>query len=93
MTDPRIKAEAARWLIELDTAEDAGAVWPHFEAWIRQDDEHRKAYARVERAWHTLEDLRRLYTKPTRDKTLSSTVIIVAIVVAVAAALAVASYT
>jgi ferric-dicitrate binding protein FerR (iron transport regulator) len=93
MTDPRISSEAAHWLIELDTAEETGTLWPDFEAWLGQGDEHRRAYARVERAWRTLEDLRHLYsvtnTTQPRHKALSSTVIIVAIVAALATALAV----
>lgn len=61
MTSLRIKAEAARWLIELDTAEDTETLWPAFEAWLQKDAEHRSAYARAERTWRTLEELRRLY--------------------------------
>lgn len=61
MTEARIKAEAARWLIEIETTADPAAVWSAFEVWLEQDEEHRRAYVRVERAWRTLEGLRSIY--------------------------------
>jgi ferric-dicitrate binding protein FerR (iron transport regulator) len=62
MTEAQIKAEAARWLIEIETSTDPATAWSAFEAWLRQDEEHRRAYVRVERAWRTLEGLRSFYS-------------------------------
>jgi ferric-dicitrate binding protein FerR (iron transport regulator) len=62
MTEAEIKAEAARWLIEIETTADPATAWPAFEAWLRQDEEHRRAYERVERAWRTLEGLKSFYS-------------------------------
>jgi ferric-dicitrate binding protein FerR (iron transport regulator) len=62
MTEAQIKAEAARWLIEIETTADPATTWSAFEAWLRQDEEHRRAYVRVERAWRTLEGLRSAYS-------------------------------
>ena len=59
MTDPRIKAEAARWLIELESAEDTAPLLHAFESWLRQDEEHRRTYVRMKSAWRTLEELGR----------------------------------
>ena len=50
----RIKAEAARWLIELDAADATERLWYEFESWLQRDPEHRRAYVRAERAWRAL---------------------------------------
>jgi ferric-dicitrate binding protein FerR (iron transport regulator) len=55
MISTQVKAEAARWLIELDTADHVEDLWPEFEAWINQHPTHRRAFVRVERAWRTLD--------------------------------------
>jgi ferric-dicitrate binding protein FerR (iron transport regulator) len=58
MTRSRIETEAARWLIELDSTEDTERLWPDFDSWLGQDPEHRRVYARIERAWRALGKLR-----------------------------------
>src|SRR5882762_9244737 len=58
MMSSRIRAEAARWLIELDTAEDTERLWPEFESWLQRDPEHRRAYVCTERTWRALGKLR-----------------------------------
>jgi ferric-dicitrate binding protein FerR (iron transport regulator) len=58
MISSRINSEAARWLIELDSAEDTERLWPEFESWLQRDPEHRRAYVRTERAWRALGELR-----------------------------------
>lgn len=109
MTSLRIKAEAARWLIELDTAEDTETLWPAFEAWLQKDAEHRCAYVRAERTWRTLEELRHLYaigmsrasmpgsaatTNVRRPRRRAlSSTVVIMAIAAAAAALALLSYT
>jgi ferric-dicitrate binding protein FerR (iron transport regulator) len=66
MTDPEIRAAAAYWLIELDTAEHIEEVFPEFEKWVAQSAEHRDAYRKVERAWRALEDVRTAYRRSRR---------------------------
>jgi ferric-dicitrate binding protein FerR (iron transport regulator) len=61
MTHRRIKKQAARWLIELDTAENIEEHWPKFEAWLYKNPEHRDAFVSMERAWHSVEDLRAFF--------------------------------
>lgn len=75
MTEAQLKAEAARWLIEIETTADPATVWPAFEAWLRQDEEHRKAYVRVEQAWRTLEGLRSVYSVGPRPSPAMPTVL------------------
>lgn len=58
MKSSRVRAAAARWLIELESAESIDAIWPQFDAWLREDPSHRKAYLRIERTWRALDDLR-----------------------------------
>lgn len=58
----RIRREAARWLVELDTTEEIEALWPAFEAWL-QPPEHRAAYLRLERAWRAMEALRPVFLR------------------------------
>lgn len=54
----RIRAAASKWLIELETAPSVEAIWPQFQAWLREDPEHKIVYLRMERAWHALDVLR-----------------------------------
>ena len=58
MMSSRIRTEAARWLIELDTAEDTERLWPEFESWLQRDPEHRRAYVCTERTWRALGNCR-----------------------------------
>ena len=51
------KEAAADWLVELETAESVGEIWPDFQAWIQQNPEHEAAYLQLERAWHALDGL------------------------------------
>jgi transmembrane sensor len=48
------RARAAKWLIELDSAERIEELWPPFQAWLAEDDANREAFARVETAWRAL---------------------------------------
>jgi ferric-dicitrate binding protein FerR (iron transport regulator) len=58
MSEERIKNEASRWLIELDTAPTIGAaLWNDFEAWIQKDPRHRATYIRMEEAWRAMDEL------------------------------------
>ena len=58
MSSSRVRAAAARWLIELESAESIDAIWPQFDAWLCEHPSHRKAYLRIERTWCALDDLR-----------------------------------
>jgi transmembrane sensor len=58
MTQSSIKRAAAKWLIELDTAENIEEHWPAFEAWLDEKPENRAAFASMERAWRAVEDLK-----------------------------------
>lgn len=58
MRSSRVRAAAARWLIELESAESVDAIWPQFDAWLREDPSHQKAYLRIERTWRALDGLR-----------------------------------
>jgi ferric-dicitrate binding protein FerR (iron transport regulator) len=73
MTTSRVRAAAARWLIELESAESIGAIWPQFDAWLREDPEHQKTYIRIERTWRALDGLRTTWPeKKTRAKRRSA---------------------
>lgn len=68
MTSPYIRCEAARWIVELDTAEKIEDLWPQFELWLNEKPEHRAAFLRVERGWRALEDLAAHYRRTHRTK-------------------------
>lgn len=57
MRSSRVRAAAARWLIELESAESIDAIWPRFDAWLREDPSHEEAYLRIERTWRALDGL------------------------------------
>lgn len=48
------RAKAAKWLIELDSAERIEELWPPFQAWLAEDEANREAFSRVETAWRAL---------------------------------------
>ena len=53
-----IKRQAARWLIELTTADEITLdLWRFFERWLNLHPSHRAAYERAERAWHIWDSL------------------------------------
>ena len=73
MRSSRVRAAAARWLIELESAESIDAIWPRFDAWLREDPEHQKTYIRIERTWRALDGLRTTWPeKKTRAKRRSA---------------------
>ena len=76
MKNSRMRAAAAKWLIELESAESIDAIWPEFDAWLREDPEHKKTYLRIERTWRALDDLRTAWpeqeTKQARRPTAAS---------------------
>lgn len=51
MSSIDLLSEAARWLVELETAERVEDIWPEFDHWFQASMAHRVAYARVRRAW------------------------------------------
>ena len=57
MKQSRIEREAARWLIELDTASKPEEQWPEFEEWLRQGPEYEAAFKSMEEAWKAVEEL------------------------------------
>lgn len=57
MRSSRMRAAAARWLIELEFAESIDAIWPQFDAWLRENPEHQKTYLRIEKTWRALDGL------------------------------------
>jgi transmembrane sensor len=63
MTQSCIKREAAKWLIELDTAQNIEEHWPAFEAWLDENPEHRAAFTSMEKAWKAVEDLQVFHVK------------------------------
>jgi ferric-dicitrate binding protein FerR (iron transport regulator) len=50
--DPKIKAQALHWLIELECAESIDALWPQFQTWLCAAPANRQMYLWVERCWH-----------------------------------------
>ena len=76
MKNSRMRAAAAKWLIELESAESIDAIWPEFDTWLRENPEHQKTYLRIERTWRALDDLRKAWpeqeTKQTRRPTAAS---------------------
>jgi transmembrane sensor len=63
MTQSRIRRKAAKWLIELDTAQNIEEHWPAFEAWLDENPEHRAAFTSMEKAWKAVEDLQVFHVK------------------------------
>jgi len=57
MRSSRVRAAAARWLIELELAESIDAIWPRFDAWLRENPEHQRTYLRIEKTWRALDGL------------------------------------
>ncbi len=51
MNSPDTLAEAARWLIELETADRLEDIWEEFDDWFQESAAHRDAYARVRLHW------------------------------------------
>ena len=43
-------ADAARWYVELRTAEDLEQLWPDFESWLRQSPDNLAAYNEIDGA-------------------------------------------
>ena len=76
MINSRMREAAAKWLIELESAESIDAIWPEFDAWLRENPEHQKTYLRIERTWRALDDLRTAWpeqeTKQARRPTAAS---------------------
>jgi len=56
-TRAEIDEEAATWVWRLDSAPDEGAAREDFEAWLRQDPRHRRAYEELTKVWETLDGL------------------------------------
>ena len=63
MNSAKVKSEATRWLIELETSDEIETHWPAFEEWLDRDPEHRRTYVRVERAWRILDEVLRMSLK------------------------------
>jgi len=62
MSNTKVDAAAAQWLIELETADRIEQLWPDFQVWLAQDPRHRAAFLRVEEAGRRLDALR--YLRP-----------------------------
>jgi ferric-dicitrate binding protein FerR (iron transport regulator) len=58
MKHTRIKKEAARRLIELETTADRDACRVNLERWFDEDPQHRAAFEKMERAWKAVDDLK-----------------------------------
>jgi transmembrane sensor len=56
-TRAEIDEEAAAWVWRLDSAPEGDAAREDFEAWLRQDPRHRRAYEELTKVWETLDDL------------------------------------
>jgi ferric-dicitrate binding protein FerR (iron transport regulator) len=55
----KIRMQAARWLIELELAEEITTeLWCRFEAWLNRSPAHRATYLQIERSWHDADDAR-----------------------------------
>jgi len=48
-TDPQVREQAFEWYERLSSPERARALWPRFEQWLAEHEEHRPAYLWVER--------------------------------------------
>jgi len=56
-TRAEIDEEAAGWVWRLDSAPEGGAAREDFEAWLRQDPRHRRAYEELTKVWDVLDGL------------------------------------
>lgn len=56
-TRAEIEEEAAQWAWRLDGAEVGPADREAFEAWLRQDPRHRRAFDELSKVWRTLDGL------------------------------------
>jgi len=63
MKTSRIKKEAARRLIELETATDREACRADLERWFNEDPQHRAAFESMEQAWKAVDDLKILHMR------------------------------
>ena len=43
--------DAADWLAKLVCAASVSSVLPELNAWLREDESHRRAFAEAQRAW------------------------------------------
>src|SRR5882757_8448553 len=58
MKQTRIKKEAARWLIELETTADRDTCRANLERWFNEDPRHRAAFDSMEQVWKAVDDLK-----------------------------------
>ncbi len=58
MRSPELMVEARKWLYEIETCEDLKRIWPAFDRWFEESEEHRAAYADARRRWQELTGLR-----------------------------------
>jgi ferric-dicitrate binding protein FerR (iron transport regulator) len=56
-TKSSVRAQAARWLFALETAESFEDLWPRFQGWLNEDARHREAYLALEKAWRQVASL------------------------------------
>lgn len=56
-TRAEIDEEAAIWVWRMDSGAPSAADAESFEAWLRQDPRHRRAYEELTRVWETLDEL------------------------------------
>lgn len=56
-TRAEIDEEAATWVWRMDCGPDGGTDPEGFEAWLRQDPRHRRAYEELTKVWNTLDGL------------------------------------
>ena len=71
-TRAEIDAEAAAWVWRLDSTPADGPAREDFEAWLRQDPRHRRAYEELTRVWEALEDLPGSKSLPETDLAATS---------------------
>jgi ferric-dicitrate binding protein FerR (iron transport regulator) len=48
-------SEATRWLIQLQTSRCIDELWPSFEAWLYQDQDHWNAFMHAQETWRKLD--------------------------------------
>jgi transmembrane sensor len=56
-TRAEIDEEAATWVWRMDSGAPDEADAANFEAWLRQDPRHRRAYEELTKVWETLDEL------------------------------------
>jgi len=54
----RLNAECREWLTLLESGDATGADHNRFQAWLRADPRHERAYARLQLLWNELGELR-----------------------------------